>query len=112
MIVSIHQPNYLPWLAYFRKIADADRFVFFDNVQMPIGKSLVSRNRVKTAQGVRWLTVPTDRLPISTSRSSAPSPSISISATPNSCVRPGWIYSEMVPTRSVKSSRNRALRFI
>jgi hypothetical protein len=61
MIVGIHQPNYLPWLAYFRKIADADRFVFFDNVQMPIGKSLISRNRIKTAQGVRWLTVPTHR---------------------------------------------------
>ena len=61
MIVGIHQPNYLPWLAYFRKLAVADRFVFFDNVQMPIGKSLISRNRIKTAQGVRWLTVPTHR---------------------------------------------------
>ena len=61
MIVGIHQPNYLPWLGYFRKIARSDLFVFFDNVQMPIGKSLVSRNRIKTAQGVRWLTVPTRR---------------------------------------------------
>ncbi|MBT5415941.1 MAG: WbqC family protein [Rhodospirillaceae bacterium] len=59
--VSIHQPNYLPWPGYFRKIAQSDVFVFFDNVQMPIGKSLVTRNRVKTAQGTRWLTVPTHR---------------------------------------------------
>ena len=61
MIVGIHQPNYLPWLGYFRKIARSNLFVFFDNVQMPIGKSFVSRNRIKTAQGVRWLTVPTRR---------------------------------------------------
>ena len=59
--VAIHQPNYLPWLGYFRKIAQADVFVFFDNVQMPMGKSFVSRNRILTAQGPRWLTVPVAR---------------------------------------------------
>jgi len=58
MRVAIHQPNYLPWLGYFRKIAKCDVFVFFDNVQMPGGKSLVSRNAIKTAQGRQWLTVP------------------------------------------------------
>jgi len=59
--VAIHQPNYLPWLGYFRKIARSDVFVFFDNVQMPIGKSLVNRNKVLTATGAQWLTVPTRR---------------------------------------------------
>lgn len=58
MRVAIHQPNYLPWLGYFRKIAKCDVFVLFDNVQMPGGKSLVSRNAIKTAQGRQWLTVP------------------------------------------------------
>lgn len=61
MIVAIHQPNYLPWLGYFHKISAVDTFVFFDNVQMPIGKSFVSRNRIKTPQGAHWLTVPTHR---------------------------------------------------
>jgi len=56
--VGVHQPNYLPWLGYFRKIAMSDVFVFFDNVQMPGGKSFVSRNAIKTAQGRHWLTVP------------------------------------------------------
>lgn len=59
--VGIHQPNYLPWLGYFHKVAAVDTFVFFDNVQMPIGKSFVSRNRIKTPQGAHWLTVPTHR---------------------------------------------------
>jgi hypothetical protein len=60
-IVSIHQPNYLPWLGYFRKIAQSDVFVFYDNVQMPMGKSLVTRNRFKSPQGLNWLTVPSSK---------------------------------------------------
>jgi hypothetical protein len=67
LIVGIHQPNYLPWLGYFRKVALSNVFVFFDNVQMPGGKSFVSRNAVKTANGRQWLTVPVSgkgRLPI------------------------------------------------
>ena len=59
--VAIHQPNYLPWLGYFRKIVQSDTFVFFDNVQMPMGKSLVTRNRIRTVTGAQWLTVPTRR---------------------------------------------------
>lgn len=61
LAVGIHQPNYLPWLGYFQKIALSDTFVFFDNVQMPGGKSFVSRNRVLTPQGPLWLTVPIER---------------------------------------------------
>ncbi|MDF1749155.1 MAG: WbqC family protein [Alphaproteobacteria bacterium] len=56
--VGIHQPNYLPWLGYFRKIALCDRFVFFDNALLPLGKSFVSRNAIPTLQGPLWLTVP------------------------------------------------------
>lgn len=58
-IVAIHQPNYVPWLGYFRKILACDTFVFFDNVQMPMGKSYVSRSAVKLPSGPHWLTVPT-----------------------------------------------------
>lgn len=56
--VGIHQPNYLPWLGYFRKIALCDQFVFFDNALLPLGKSFVSRNAIPTHQGPLWLTVP------------------------------------------------------
>lgn len=58
MIVAVHQPNYLPWLGYFNKMARSDVFVLFDDVQLVRGKSFVTRNRVKTANGVQWLTVP------------------------------------------------------
>lgn len=33
MIVSIHQPDYIPYLGYFYKMAKADAFVFLDDVQ-------------------------------------------------------------------------------
>ena len=57
MIVAIHQPQYLPWLGYFDKIDRADLFVFLDTVQYKKNE-WQNRNRIKTAQGVQWLTVP------------------------------------------------------
>ena len=57
MIVAIHQPNYLPWLGYFAKLAQADLFVFLDDVQF--SKNGYT-NRVQVLNGSRrhWLTVP------------------------------------------------------
>jgi hypothetical protein len=59
MIVSIHQPNYLPWMGFFDKIARSDVFVIFDNVQFPRGKQHFGhRNLIKTDREPKWLTVP------------------------------------------------------
>lgn len=60
MIAAIHQPCYIPWLGYFHKIAGCDLFVFLDSVQYA-KNSLTNRNRVKTASGWCWLTVPVQR---------------------------------------------------
>jgi len=58
MIVSIHQPNYLPWLGYFDKIKKSDCFVIFDDVQFPRGKNHFGhRNYIKTNTDKKWLTV-------------------------------------------------------
>ena len=57
MILSIHQPQYLPWLGYFEKIDRSDIFVFLDNVQFKKNE-WQNRNRIKTATGIQWLTVP------------------------------------------------------
>ncbi|MDI6687044.1 MAG: WbqC family protein [Desulfobacterales bacterium] len=57
MIVAVHQPQYLPWLGYFDKIDRADIFVLLDNVQFKKNE-WQNRNRIKTANGRQWLTVP------------------------------------------------------
>ena len=57
MILSAHQPVYLPWLGLFHKIAVADAFVSFNQVQY-LPKDWNNRNRIKTAAGPQWLTVP------------------------------------------------------
>ncbi|PYN14894.1 MAG: hypothetical protein DME05_13725, partial [Candidatus Rokuibacteriota bacterium] len=57
MKIAIHQPHYLPWLGYFAKWAAADLFVFLDTVQFE-KNGWQNRNRIKTRDGARWLTVP------------------------------------------------------
>lgn len=57
MKVAIHQPQYLPWLGYLAKWAAADVFVFLDTVQYE-KNGWQNRNRVRTADGAHWLTVP------------------------------------------------------
>ena len=57
MKVAIHQPHYLPWLGYLAKWAEADLFVLLDTVQYE-KNGWQNRNRIKTATGPQWLTVP------------------------------------------------------
>jgi hypothetical protein len=56
-IVAIHQPNYLPWLGFFQKIAIADIFVFLDDVQFS-KNSYINRVQVLHDGRARWLTQP------------------------------------------------------
>ncbi len=65
MKVAIHQPHYLPWLGYLAKWAAADVFIFLDTVQYE-KNGWQNRNRIKTAAGARWLTVPVCRAPLGT----------------------------------------------
>jgi hypothetical protein len=58
---AVHQPNYLPWLGYFVKMAVSDTFVYLDDVQMPMGRSYVSRVAIKKGNDNQWLTVPVSR---------------------------------------------------
>jgi len=55
--VAIHQPQYLPWLGYLAKWVAADVFVFLDTVQYE-KNGWQNRNRIRTADGAHWLTVP------------------------------------------------------
>jgi hypothetical protein len=57
IILSAHQPVYLPWLGLFHKIALANIFCVFDIVQYQ-RKDFNNRNKIKTSVGPIWLTVP------------------------------------------------------
>ena len=53
----ILQPSYIPWRGYFHQIQKADVFVFYDCVQYD-EHGWRNRNRIKTAGGLQWLTIP------------------------------------------------------
>ncbi len=55
--VAILQSCYVPWKGYFDVIRSVDEFIIFDSVQYT-KRDWRSRNRIKTPQGVQWLTVP------------------------------------------------------
>ena len=55
--VAIVQSSYIPWKGYFDLIAAVDEFILFDDVQFT-KRDWRSRNRIKTAQGPQWLSIP------------------------------------------------------
>ncbi|HMZ54659.1 MAG TPA: WbqC family protein [Nitrospira sp.] len=55
--VAIVQSNYIPWKGYFDLIASVDEFVLYDDMQFT-RRDWRNRNKIKTPQGVQWLSVP------------------------------------------------------
>jgi len=57
-MISIHQPEHMPWLGFFDKMSKVREFVILDNVQYRKGY-FQNRNRIISKEGSsRWLTVP------------------------------------------------------
>jgi hypothetical protein len=55
--VAIVQSSYIPWKGYFDLIRAADEFILLDDVQFT-KRDWRSRNRIKTKDGLCWLTIP------------------------------------------------------
>lgn len=55
--VAISQSNYIPWKGYFDLISRVEEFVLYDEVQYT-RRDWRNRNRIKTKDGVQWLSVP------------------------------------------------------
>jgi WbqC-like protein family len=54
--VAIVQSNYVPWRGYFDLIASVDEFILLDDAQYT-RRDWRNRNKIKTSQGSRWLTI-------------------------------------------------------
>lgn len=64
-VVSIHQPEHMPWLGFFDKMSQSNTFVLLDTVQYR-KNYFQNRNQIRVnynAEGWAWLTVPTAKGP-------------------------------------------------
>lgn len=59
MVLTAHQPTYMPWLGTFHKILLSDTFCFFDIAQYQ-KKEWDNRNKIYTPNGPIWLSVPVE----------------------------------------------------
>jgi hypothetical protein len=57
MRIAIIQSCYVPWRGFFDLIGRCDTYVIFDQVQY-VKRHWHNRNRIKTAAGLEWLTIP------------------------------------------------------
>src|SRR2546426_6682671 len=57
----VSQPMFMPWVGLFEQVRLADVFIHYDDVQLPQGRSFVSRVQIKVPTGVMWLSAPLDR---------------------------------------------------
>jgi hypothetical protein len=57
MRVAVIQSSYIPWKGFFDLIGRCDEYVIYDSMQY-VKRHWHNRNRIKTANGVQWLTIP------------------------------------------------------
>ncbi len=57
MIVTLHQPHFLPWLGYLDRMRQADLFIVLDHVQFE-RRGYQNRTRILCDGEPRWFTVP------------------------------------------------------
>lgn len=57
--IAIIQSNYIPWKGYFDIIHAVDELVLYDDAQFTRA-DWRNRNRIKTRDGLKWLTVPVE----------------------------------------------------
>lgn len=57
MRICIIQSCYIPWKGFFDLVGRCDEYVVYDSAQFVKGH-WHNRNRIKTANGVKWLTIP------------------------------------------------------
>lgn len=64
----IHQPDFLPHIGFFHRFLHADLWVIFDSAQFvnKTSRSWSNRDKIKTAKGERWITLPVKKCSVAT----------------------------------------------
>jgi len=60
LIVTVHQPHFLPWLGYLHRMVQADLFILLDHVQFE-RRNYQNRTMIRLEGEARWLTVPVEQ---------------------------------------------------
>lgn len=64
--VVVHQPDFVPYLGFFHRLLRCDVWVVLDHVQLN-KEGWVHRDQIKTAYGVKWLSIPLKKSPLAIS---------------------------------------------
>jgi len=63
-IIVIHQPDFLSYLGFFHRLLHADLYIALDDVQyVSSSRSWTNRDKIKTENGEKWLTVHVQKSP-------------------------------------------------
>lgn len=67
-LVVIHQPDFMPYLGFFHRLLIADIYIVLGNVQFvnDSSRSWTNRDKIKTPNGAKWITVPVNKCPRNT----------------------------------------------
>ena len=60
MLVTVHQPHFVPWLGYLHRMVQADLFIILDHVQFE-RRNYQNRTMIRFDGEARWLTVPVEQ---------------------------------------------------
>ena len=55
-IAAIHQPDFLSYIGFFKKMSAVDTFIYLDNVQIA-RRGWTHRDRIKTKNGFQWINI-------------------------------------------------------
>lgn len=102
--IAIIQSNYIPWKGYFDIIHSVDEFVLYDDAQFT-ERDWRNRNRTKTQEGLKWLTIPVELKESSPRRSKT-----RVSATRIGAASIGISSAPTIPMRNISETIENYLR--
>lgn len=61
MKICFNQPYFIPWGGFYARLLSSDKMVLLDDTLLARGFTYVTRNRIKSPTGEKWISVPLKR---------------------------------------------------